>query len=105
MAGGRNILTETVKEVEQLLREYRERTFSDKVLGETDEKIKLLDKCLNNLYPHERELLIQLCVENVSERTCAKLTGLTRYRVRKEKERLLALTASVFQKISSHADS
>lgn len=97
MAGGRDILTTTTEEVKLLLTEYNERKYKSKVLGRKDEKIELVDRCLACLPPHERELVINLCIKKVSERDCARITGLTRYRVRKEKERLIALAAAVFQ--------
>ena len=101
MVGGRDILTTKTEEVKLLLTEYNERKYTSKVLGQKDEKIELIDRCLTCLPSHERELLINLCIKKVSERDCARLTGLTRYRVRKEKERLIALAAAVFRSSES----
>lgn len=101
MVGGRNTIERRVCEVEQLLRQYKKRIYISKVSGEKDEKVELMDRCLACLSHYERDLIKNLLIENVSERDCAKLTGLTRYRVRKEKERLLSLTSAAFEKLAS----
>lgn len=101
MVGGRDTIDRNNIDVEKLLRCYNDRKYMAKVLEKKDEEIELLDKCLFTLSPCERELLLNLFVNNVSERDCVRLTGLTRYRVRKEKERLLGLTAAVFERFSS----
>ena len=101
MVGGRDTIDRNNIDVEKLLRDYNDRKYMAKVLEKKDEEIELLDKCLFTLSPCERELLLNLFVNNVSERDCVRLTGLTRYRVRKEKERLLGLTAAVFERFSS----
>lgn len=82
--------------MEKLLNSYKERTYKNAVLQIKDERKELLDRCLDELYPYERDLIRGLCAEGVSEREYARHTGLTRYQVRCEKERILKQIASVF---------
>ena len=79
-----------------LLNSYKERTYKEAVLRKKDEPKELLDRCLNELKSYERDLVCNLCLDGVSERDYARLSGLSRYHVRCEKERILTMIASVF---------
>ena len=96
MAGGGIAIAYDAKWVEKYLNAYDERVFADKTLEKPNADLALLDKCLSGLPSYERDLVTALCIKGVSEREYAARTGLTRYRVRAEKKRILDMTARVF---------
>ncbi len=96
MVGGRDPLDWDANMVEELLHSYRDRAYKCAVLGEKDERQELLDSCLDALLPYERDLIDSLCSKRVAEKTYAQHVGITRYRVRCEKARILSAMASVF---------
>lgn len=96
VVGGRDPVDWDASKMEELLHSYRDRAYKCAVLGEKDERLKLLDSCLDALLPYERDLIDSLCAKRVSEKTYAQHVGITRYRVRCEKARILSAMASVF---------
>ena len=96
MVGGRDPVDWDASKVEELLHSYRDRASKCAVLGEKDERQELLDSCLDALLPYERDLIDSLCLKRVSEQAYAQHAGITRYRVRCEKARILSAMASVF---------
>lgn len=97
MVGGRDHIDPQIQWVNGILAEYDETTYVNKVLNRADGRTSLIDRCFNGLYTWEKELLVALCVKKISERAYARKTGLSRYRVREEKKRLLRLTARVLR--------
>ena len=94
MVGGRDTIIWTEETVERSLSGYKERAYLESVAKSGDPTNVRLDACLEKLKPCEKDLVKKLCIERLSERAYATETGMTRYRVRKEKQRLLRLTAA-----------
>ncbi len=97
VGGGDPIAAVDERWMERFLKDYRDRAYVSRVLQKRDVKLALVKKCLGALLSYERDLLVFLLVQGASERVVAKKTGLTRYRVREEKKRLLRLTARAMQ--------
>ena len=88
--------------VESLLRAYKERRLTEKVLSQEDEELRFVDRCLDNLEGDGKKLLEMLLIDGCSSRRCAQFFGLSRYYVETESKRLLDVLARLFrQKYSS----
>ncbi len=98
MVGGGDTIDAELQWANRLLAEYDERDYLKRVLQNEDIGMTLIDRCLNGFSAWEKDLLYALCVKKVSEREYAKKVGLTRYRVREEKKRLLKMAALVLKK-------
>jgi len=81
--------------VKNLLATYRDRKVKEKVLGVKDEETAFLERCMNGLKKCERELL-SIFTEHISVRKFAAQSGLSRYQVQKESDRLVALLVYLF---------
>ena len=84
--------------VENLLKSYKERMITAKVMEKEDEEIEFLDKCLDCLEGDGKTLLRAMYIDGYSSRRCALSCGLTRYYVETECKRLLSLLARLFEK-------
>lgn len=99
MVGGRDrIETFDETKISALLKEYKERKKVEAIFGTKDEMVDFADKCLNNIEPYEKDIIVNTCIEGVSLRQYAKISGFSRDTVTKERKRILDMLARFFNK-------
>ena len=97
MVGGGDRIEELHQnQVNELLRDYKERKVVAEVLHRKDEELDFLDECIGCFEPHERDLIVKTCVEGVSLREYARQSGVSRDTLSKERKKLLAFLGRIF---------
>lgn len=68
----------------------------ESALGVTNERLRFLEHCLNQLDDYERDILIKTFSEGVSMRKYSRYTGFSRSFIAKQRERSAELVAKFF---------
>lgn len=99
MVGGRNrIETFDENKISNFFKEYKERKKIKAIFGTQDELTDFADKCLENIEPYEKDIIVNTCIEGVSLRQYSKMSGFSRDTVTKERKRILCMLAKFFNK-------
>ena len=82
----------------ELLKGYRDKKKELAVFGERDEQTEFLERCLQNIDEFERDVIEKTCMDGVSIRQYAKISGFSRETVTKERKRIINLLCRFFNK-------
>ena len=80
------------------MRSYRDKKKELAVFGERDERLEFLEKCLTSLDDFERDLMEKTCIDGVSLRGYARVSGFSRETITKERKLILELICHFFNK-------
>ena len=80
-----------------LLSGYKEKKTELMIFGGKDEDVDFIDVCLDCFDPAEKDIIVKTCIENVSMRSYARLTGISRQTLTKEKKRVLCRLLRYFR--------
>ena len=80
----------------ELLKDYRNRKKELAIFGERDDETEFLERCLQGIEEFERDVIEKTCMDGVSIRQYAKMSGFSREAVTKERKRVLSLLCRFF---------
>lgn len=97
MVGGRDRINDFNEEkLFELCKGYKEKKKINAIFGLNDERTEFLDKCLDNIEPYEKDIILQTCIEGISLRQYAKMSGFSRDTITKERKRIMSMLVRFF---------
>lgn len=89
-------MTYDIKSVENLLYSARRLRIEETITGRKDVELTFLDRCLDLLEPHERDILKKIYFDGVSMRKYSLYSGFSRNFIAKVRKNTLELLVRFF---------
>ena len=89
-------MTYDVSGVEQILLDARKKSIEETLTGRKDEELTFLNRCLDLLEPHERDIIKKTYIEGVSMRKYSVYSGFSRNFIAKTRKQTVDMLVRFF---------
>ena len=96
MVGGRDRMTYDIASMENLLKSARRLKIEETITGKKNEELTFLNRCLDLLEPHEKDIIKRTYEEGVSMRKYSLYSGFSRNFIAKTRKETVALLVRFF---------